>query len=315
MKISREVKTAILVIAGIAFCIYLFTYLKGEDLFGRTNTYYTEFDYNSLSMASPVTVKGNKIGKIESIQYDFESGKTKVAFNVTPELKFSKNSIVRLYQDGLMGGNGLAIVDANDGNIAKDGDFIKSEIKPGMISSLEKNFSGISEDLGSTLRASDTLLTNINALVEDDSDNGLKQTIAELNSTLKTFKNLASSANSLIKQNDEKIASMLANFEKSSSELAELTKGLNEANLAQSIKNLDDMVLKFNQLASGLEAGKGSMGKLLKDEKLYNNLESATKELELLILDIKLHPARYRRILSKKEIPYEKPTEAQLNNN
>ncbi|WP_299111378.1 MlaD family protein [uncultured Winogradskyella sp.] len=315
MKISREVKTAVLVIAGIAFCIYLFTYLKGEDLFTSTNTYYTEFDYNALSMASPVTVKGNKIGKIEEIKYDFETGKTKVSFNVTPDLKFSKNSVVRLYQDGLMGGNALAIVDAEDGTTAQAGDFIKSEVKPGMITSLEKNFSGISDDLGSTLRSSDTLLTNLNALVEDDSEKGLKRTIAELNSTLKSFQNLSYSANNLIKQNDEKIASMLENFEKTSAEFAILSKGLNEANLAQSIKNLDEMILKFTELASGLEAGEGSMGKLLKDEKLYDNLENATKELELLLLDIKLHPARYRRILSKKEIPYQEPTEAELNNN
>tara|TARA_R110002050_G_scaffold84521_3_gene180421 strand:- start:3044 stop:3991 length:948 start_codon:yes stop_codon:yes gene_type:complete len=315
LKISREVKTAVLVIAGIAFCIYLFTYLKGEDLFTSTNTYYTEFDYNALSMASPVTVKGNKIGKIEEIKYDFETGKTKVSFNVTPDLKFSKNSVVRLYQDGLMGGNALAIVDAEDGTTAQAGDFIKSEVKPGMITSLEKNFSGISDDLGSTLRSSDTLLTNLNALVEDDSEKGLKRTIAELNSTLKSFQNLSYSANNLIKQNDEKIASMLENFEKTSAEFAILSKGLNEANLAQSIKNLDEMILKFTELASGLEAGEGSMGKLLKDEKLYDNLENATKELELLLLDIKLHPARYRRILSKKEIPYQEPTEAELNNN
>ena len=143
----------------------------------------------------------------------------------------------------------------------------------------------------------------------------MKRTIAELNSTLKSFQNLSYSANNLIKQNDEKIASMLENFEKTSAEFAILSKGLNEANLAQSIKNLDEMILKFTELASGLEAGEGSMGKLLKDEKLYDNLENATKELELLLLDIKLHPARYRRILSKKEIPYQEPTEAELNNN
>lgn len=315
MKISREVKTAVLVIAGIAFCIYLFTYLKGEDLFTNTNTYYTEFDYNALSMASAVTVKGNKIGKIEEIKYDFESGKTKVSFNVTPELKFSKNSIVRLYQDGIMGGNALSIIDANDGDIAQNGDFIKSEVKPGMITTLEKNFSGISDDLGSTLRSSDTLLTNLNALVEDDSEKGLKQTIAELNATLRTFNSVGLKANRLLSQHDEKIATILENFEKTSSELAVLMKDLNEAKLSNTVKNLDEMILKFNSIASGLDAGQGSMGKLLKDENLYNNLENATKELELLLLDIKLHPARYRRILSKKEIPYEEPTEAELNNN
>ncbi|MUU77293.1 MlaD family protein [Winogradskyella endarachnes] len=315
MKISREVKTAVLVLAGIAFCIYLFTYLKGEELFTTTNTYYTEFDYNSLSMASPVTVKGNKIGKIKNIYYDFDSGKTKVAFKVTPDLKFSKNSVVRLYQDGLMGGNGLAIIDANDGNFAKDGDFIKSEIKPGMISSLEKNFSGISEDLGSTLRSSDSLLTNLNALVDDESEKGLKQTIAELNSTLRTYNRIGLKANSLLNQHDEKLGSILDNFDTTTKELAILMKDLNKAELANTVKNLDELILKFNQLATGLQAGDGSLGKFLKDDNLYDNLENATKELELLLLDIKLHPARYRRILSKKEIPYQEPTEAELNNN
>ncbi|MFK7831681.1 MAG: MlaD family protein [Winogradskyella sp.] len=315
MKISREIKTAVLVLSGIALFLYLFTYLKGEDLFSNSNTYYTEFDYNALTLSSGVTVKGNKIGKIEDIKYDFESGKTRVAFSVTPELKFSKNSIVRLYQDGLMGGNALAIIEASDGAMATSGDFIKSEVKPGMISSLEKNFSGISEDLGSTLRSSDSLINNLNAMVVDESGDGLKQTIAELNATLKSFKTVALNANKLINQNDEKIASLLDSFEKTSGELAIFTKSLNEADISKTVKDLDAMVLKFTALASSLEAGEGSLGKLLKDQTLYDNLEAATKEMELLLLDIKLHPARYRRILSKKEIPYEEPTEAELNNN
>ncbi|SDI23221.1 MlaD family protein [Winogradskyella thalassocola] len=315
MKISREVKTAILVIAGIAFCIYLFTFLKGEDLFDKSNSYYTEFDYNALKMSSPVTIKGNKVGEIEDIKYDFDSGKTRISFTVTPQLKFSKNSTVRLYQDGLMGGNALSIVEASDGEIAQPGDFIKSEVKPGMISTLEKNFSGISEDLGTTLRSSDTLITNLNALVVDESDDGLKQTIAELNATLKTFKNVGFKANNLLSKNDEKIASVLENFDKTSAELAILIKDLNDANLSNTVKNLDDMILKLNQLVTGLAAGEGTMGKLLNDDALYDNLDNTSKELQLLLLDIKLHPARYRRILSKKEIPYEEPTQEQLNNN
>ncbi|WP_178988838.1 MlaD family protein [Winogradskyella schleiferi] len=315
MKISREIKTAILVISGIALFIFLFTYLKGEDIFTSSNTYYTEFDYNGLTQSSPVTIKGNKIGKIEEIKYDFDSGKTLVAFSVTPELKFSKNSVVRLYQTGLMGGSALAIIDAKDGNIAQPRDYIKSEVKEGVISSLGEDFSGLSEGLGTTLKSADTLVSSLNTLVVDDSEDGLKQAIAELNATLKSFKNVAFTANNLISKNDDKIASLLENFDNTAAELSVLVKGLNEADLANTVKNLDDMILKFNQLASGLEAGEGSIGKLLKDETLYDNLESASKELELLLLDIKLHPARYRRILSKREIPYEEPTQEELNNN
>lgn len=284
-------------------------------MFSSSNTYYTEFDYNGLTPSSPVTIKGNKIGKIKAIKYVFETGKTNVEFSVTPELKFSKNSKVRLYQTGLMGGSALAIIDAKDGEYAEPGDFIESEVKEGVISSLGDDFSGISKELGTTLKSADTLVNSLNTLVVDDSDDGLKKTIAELNSTLKSFKNVAFAANNLISKNDEKIASMLENFDKTAEELSILVKGLNEANLANTVKNLDDMILKFNQLASGLEAGEGSIGKLLKDESLYDNLENASKELELLLLDIKLHPARYRRILSKKEIPYEEPTQSELNNN
>ncbi len=314
MKLTREIKTAILVLSGIALFIYLFTFLRGDDVFSNSDNYYTHFDYNALSESSAVTISGNKVGKVERIKYDYDTGKTVVYFSVDPLLKFSKNSKIRLYQTGLMGGNALAIINAKDENLANPGDFIASEIKPGLVSTLEKDFSGISSDLGATLKSSDTLLNNLNAMVLDESDKGFKQTISELNATLKSYKALSESIQGVIKANDQKIAQVLESFEKTSAELATLTKSLNEADISKTITNFNTSLLKINTLVSGLEAGEGTMGKLLKDEKLYNNIEAATKEMELLLLDIKLHPARYRRILSKKEIPYQKPTADQLNN-
>ena len=313
MKISREVKTAILVLSGIALFIYLFSYLKGEDIFTDTNTYYTEFDYNALSSSSSVTVKGNKVGKIEEISYDFETGKTRVSFSVNPRLKFSKSSIIRLYETGLMGGNALAIVDSYEGEQAKPGDFIQSEVQPGLITSLKNNFSGISTDLDSAIRSADTLMTSINALVVDESDEGLKSTISELNSTLKSFKVLSNSIQDVIKANDDKIASVLDNFEQTSKDLSELSSQLKEVDLSKTVANLNQTLTGIQAIMSSIDNNDGTIGKLLNDDKLYNNLEAASKEMELLLLDIKLHPARYRRILSKKEIPYQPPTDEQKN--
>lgn len=313
MKISREVKTAILVLSGIALFIYLFSYLKGEDIFTDTNTYYTEFDYNALSSSSSVTVKGNKVGKIEEISYDFETGKTRISFSVNPRLKFSKSSIIRLYETGLMGGNALAIVDSYEGEQAKPGDFIQSEVQPGLITSLKNNFSGISTDLDSAIRSADTLMTSINALVVDESDEGLKSTISELNSTLKSFKVLSNSIQDVIKANDDKIASVLDNFEQTSKDLSELSAQLKEVDLNKTVANLNQTLTGIQAIMSSIDNNEGTIGKLLNDDKLYNNLEAASKEMELLLLDIKLHPARYRRILSKKEIPYQPPTDEQKN--
>lgn len=304
MKISKEVKTGILVVLGIILFIFGFNYLKGQNLFDSNNVYYTEFDYNALTQSSLVTVKGNSVGKIQDITYDFKSGKTRVSFFVNEELKFSKNSIVRLYETSLMGGNAIAIILAEDGDIAKSGDLLKSEVEVGLVSSLSKNFSGISSELNSTLRATDTLFTSLNVLVNDASEAGLKSTIKALNETLKSFKTTSNKVNSLLTKNDKNIAGILENFKASSDGLASLTTELKNANVGATVETLNKTLNHLNSILAALNKGEGSMGKLLKDEALYNNLEGATKEMEALLKDIKLHPKRYFRILSKKEIPY-----------
>ncbi len=304
LKISKEVKTAILVILGIALFIFGFNYLKGKNLFESTDVYYTQFDYNALTKASTVTVNGNVVGKIQDIKYDYESGKTIVSFTVNDKLKFSKSSTVRMYETGLMGGNGLAIINSYEGEVAKYGDMLQSEVEPGLITSLTKNFSGISDNLDITLRSTDSLINNLNKIVIDDSEEGLKRTIAELNSTLKGFKQLSSSANGLISKNDENIAVILENFKTTSANLSLLTTELKDAKLGSTVETLNKTITSLNTVLATIEKGEGSMGKLLKDDALYNNLKGASKEMEELLRDIKLHPKRYFRILSKKEIPY-----------
>src|SRR5690606_5029740 len=151
----------------------------------------------------------NLVGKVQDIRYDYETGKTIVSFTVNEKLKFPKSSKVRMYETGLMGGNGLAIINSYSGEEAKYGDFLESEVEPGLITSLTKNFSGISDNLDITLKSTDSLINNLNRIVVDDSEEGLKRTIAELNSTLKGFKQLSYSANGVISKNDENIAVIL----------------------------------------------------------------------------------------------------------
>lgn len=305
MKLTREVKTAILVILGIVFLIFGINYLKGKNLLDSSKTFYTEFDYNALTTASPVTIKGNNVGKIKKIIYVSETGKTKVSFTVEDDLQFSKNSIIRLYELGIMEGNGLAIIPSNDKDIAKNGDVLQSEVEQGLIKSLTNNFSGLSNGLDSTLKSADSLFISLNGLVEDDSEEGLKHAIKELNATLASFNTLSGSFNSLIVKNQDSLTAVISNFNSVSKNLAILSEDLKEVEFSKTVANLDDTLLSINVLLADLENGEGSIGKLLKDDELYNNLEGASKELEELLEDVKLHPKRYFRVLSKKEIPYE----------
>ncbi|MCB4797520.1 MlaD family protein [Neotamlana laminarinivorans] len=307
MKISKEIKTGILVVLGIILFIFGFNYLKGQNLLESNNVFYTEFNYNALTPSSIVTVKGNPVGKVTDIKYDYKTGKTRVAFFVDEQLKFSKNSKIRLYETGLMGGNGLAIIIEKDGVLAKPGDLLQSEVEEGLVTSLSKNFSGLSTDLNSTLKSTDTLMASLNRLVNDKSSDGLKTTILELNQTLQSFRSTSNSVNGLVSKNDENIADILANFKIVSDDLSDLVKELKASELGATVASLNTTLSNLNGVLDKVNKGDGTVGKLLEDEALYNNLEGATKELEALLQDIKLHPKRYFRILSKKEIPYEEP--------
>ncbi|WP_223034536.1 MlaD family protein [Hanstruepera marina] len=310
MKISNEVKTAILVILGIVFLIYGINYLKGIDLLDSNSTFYTEFDYNALTEASPVTIKGNTVGKIKEIKYDFNTGKTRVSFTVDNKLKFSKNSKIRLYETSLMGGNGLAIIPANDNELAKSGDVLESEVETGLVNSLTNNFSGLSTGLDTTLKSADSLLLNLNSLVEDESENGLKQAIAELNKTLISFRSMSNSVNNLVAKNQEGLTAVINNFDSISADLASLSKDLKEVEISKTINDLDQALLSFNGLLEDLENGEGSLGLLLKDEKLYNNLEVASHQLKELLQDFKLNPSRYVKVSvfgGKNKDDYQKP--------
>lgn len=312
MKLSREVKTAILVISGILFLIFGFNYLKGKNLLDSSDTFYTEFDYNALTTAFPVTIKGNSVGKINKITYVTETGKTLVSFTVDKELKFSKNSKMRLYPMGLLDGNGLAIIPATDNEFAKSGDKLESEVEPGLIKDLTDNFSGLSDGLDGTLKSADTLLVNLNNLVQDDSNAGLKHAIKELNLTLSSFKNLSGSFNNLIAKNQDSLTQVISNFNAVSKNLAVLSEDLKDVEFSKTVANLDNTLQNVNSLLEGLDKGEGSMGKLLKDEKLYHNLEVASGQLSELLQDFKLNPKRYIHVSvfgGKNKNSYEKPVD------
>jgi len=293
LKLTLEVKTAILVILGIIFFIFGFSYLKGNNIFDSNNTYYTEFDYNSLNVSAPVTIKGNTVGKVKEIIYDFETGKTRVAFSVDKQLQFSKNSTISLFQAGLMGGNALEIIPVEDNQMAKNGDLIKSSIKEGLVNSLTSDFSQLSTNLDGTLSTVDTLMGNLNVLVADQSENGLKSTLAELNSTLKSYNGLAHSINALVKKNDANVTAMVENFNKTSANFSTMSEKLNKVDITKTVADLEATLGSVNKMLAGIEKGDGSIGKLLKDDKLYTNMEGAALQMEQLLEDMKLNPKRY----------------------
>lgn len=308
MKISKEVKTAILVISGIFLFIYLFNFLKGNDLFDSSRTYYTVYDnVEGLAPSTPVTINGLNVGKVLEIGFTEDgTGKVLVKLVVDNDFEFSKNSEAQLYEAGLIGGKAIAIIPAFDNaENATKGTVLKGTVKAGLTELVNQRLTPLQEKLETTIVSADSLLTNLNSIFDTKTKANLKNSIAQLNSTITSFKTTSTSINEMVTRNQDKLNTTLSNVENISGNLSKITDSIARADLAKTIRDLEKTIGNFDKVLTSIESGEGSMGKLLKEEGLYNNLEGATKELEELLKDIKLHPKRYFRILSKKEIPYE----------
>lgn len=308
MQITKEVKTGVLVILGILLFIFGFNYLKGENLLSSSRVFYTEYEnVEGLVASTPVTISGLPVGKVLDISFKEDgSGKLVVKLLVDSDFEFSKNSSAELYETGLIGGKAIAIVPAFDeAQNAEDGDYLEGGKKAGLTDLVNQRLTPLQDKIENMMLSADALLKNINDVFDEETKGNLKKSIAELSSTMASFKNTSASLNQMIQNNQEHIDSVLTNADKVTGNLADITKTISESNLDETIKSLEETLSSFNMMLTAMNNGEGTMGKLLKDDELYNNLTNASSELEALLKDIKLHPKRYTRIMSKKEIPYQ----------
>ena len=310
MKISKEIKVAILVLSGILLFIFGFNYLKGENILGSSRTFYAVYDnVEGLTASTPVTINGMPVGKVLETNFKGDgSGKLLVKLLINSEFQFSKNSRAELYETGLIGGKAIAIIPAFDGaaNAEKES-YLDGGVKAGLSELVNQRLTPLQEKIEKMMLSADELLVNLNDVFDEKTKNNLKESIAGLGATINSFKETSNALNQTIVNNQKNIDSVLSNANSLTSNLSEITNELNEAELGETVKSLKSSLQNFDSILTNLEKGEGSMGKLLKDEALYNNLKAASKEMEELLEDIKLHPKRYFRILSKKEIPYSEP--------
>lgn len=314
LKITREVKTAILVISSILLCFWGYSFLKGKNLFDTSRKFYVIYDnVEGLAPAAPVTINGLTVGKVNTITIDQNTGKLLVEIQMDNDFPVSKSSTASIYEPGFIGGKQISInPNFSDKNHAQSGDYLQPEVKLGLTASLEKNLTPIQEKLNKVLANADALLANLNDVLDANTKANLKKTIAELNTTMTNFSSVSASADKILAENKDKLGSAVANLDKTTGNFAKISEDLEKAKLGQTVENLEKTLANVNKLMADMEAGKGTMGKLMKDEAMYNNLTKASKEIELLLQDLRLHPTRYVNVslFGKKEKPYVAPTTA-----
>ena len=282
-------------IAGILLFIFGYNFLKNSSIFETDRIFYVKYDnVAGLAQSAPVTINGLTVGQVKSIDFENASGGLVVTFSVEKDFDFSKNSKVQIYSSGFIGGNNLGIIPANDGGaVAQTKDTLRGEIQAGMIDGIMEKFVPLEKSLELTLARLDTVLVGVSDILDEKTKENLRSGISNLNQTMASFNGVSRDMKSILSTNKEKLNSTMANLDKTAENFAKLSDSLAQIETGALVKNMEATIGKLNNIAQGIENGEGSVGKLLKDEKLYDNLTGASKQLEQLLEDMKLNPKRY----------------------
>ena len=311
MKITRETKTAILVIASILLFIWGYSFLKGRDLLTNYKTFYVEYDnVEGLVNSAPVTINGLIVGKVNEIKFLDRTGKIQVSLQIKSDFPFSKSSIASIYEPGLIGGKQIMITpNFKDNTVAESGMILKGDVKPGLTSLVAERLTPLQEKVEKMVVSADVLLKNVNSILDSKTKENLKSSIANLDATLAEFKTASKSVNEMLVENKGKINSTLSNVDKASANFAKISDSLSKANIGKTVKSLEKTLASVDKIMADVQAGKGTLGKLAKDETMYANLTKSSKELELLLQDFRLNPTRYVNVslFGKKNKPYKAP--------
>lgn len=311
MRLSREVKTGILAIGAILLFIFGYSYLKGTNLLEKNRIFFVKYkNVEGLGQGAPVTINGLKVGKVQKINFENSKGGLIVDFTVERDFEFSKHSIVRIYSTGLIGGKALGIFPIYDeSGIAKSGDTLSGEVQAGMLDEFSKTLAPLEEKLQATLGIVDSLLISFTAIIDEDTRTDLKKTISNLSVATKNFGDLSAKADNLLGRNGEKLDRTFSNLDNTAANFSKLSDSLAQIEVGQIVKNLENASAGLKEVVDKVNNKEGSVGKLLNDDAVYENLEGATRQLEELLQDLKLNPKRYVHfsLFGKRDKGYKDP--------
>lgn len=303
MKISNETKVGILAAFAIAIFIIGYNFLKGNDVFTSENDYYAVYDkVDGLTVSKPVLVNGFQIGRVSALTLQ-PNGQILAEFKIDPKYEIPKSTIAKLESTDLLGSKAVVFDLGTSKTYAASGDTLNANVQANILDQMEP----VQKKAQVVIARLDSILQSLNSILNpnfqrnvESSFNSIASTLRSLESTSKTVDGMVSiqsrridnilanaeSISSNLKNNNQQITSILTNFN-------QLSDGLAKSNFKQTLENADKAVNNLQLTINKINSGKGSVGMLLNDEQLYNNLNNASKNLDNLMIDLKANPKRY----------------------
>ncbi len=315
MTLSKEVKVGAFAVAAITVMYLGFNYLKGVDLLSGTSKYYVVYqDVAGLTKSNPVTINGYNVGRVSNIKLlQAKQNRILVELDIDSDIILGDTALAKLNAD-LLGGVSIVIFPGSIDKPLAPGDTLNAKIDPDLTELFLESAQPISDNLQATMR-------KLNVLLEDLSGSG-----EELKKALVSFTKLSNNLNARIYENKSSLKSTLAEFEKLTKNLNKtviglkptldnvrvLSDSLSQLELNTTLQRVDSLLIEITRLTHLMQNDTSTLGKLMHDDALYNNMNQTMADLDTLLVHINENPKHFFGPLGKSKKQIEK--EANKNN-
>ncbi|MBX2980639.1 MAG: MCE family protein [Flavobacteriales bacterium] len=308
MKIKREYTIALLVLGGALLLVFGVNYLKGLDLLQKRNIFYVVYkDVTGINGSSPVYYSGYKVGQVIGTELMPENGLIRVSFQVNEDkLRIPKDSRVQIYSADLFS-RALQLQLGTSADLAKAGDTLEGDTQLSLTDAVGEQIDPLKRKAEGMLASVDSVLSSLQMILNDSARRDIDASFSSIRSTLESFNRSAQRIDGLIADERATIHAVLDNVQRITQNLVRhneeisrilanvdsVTATLADGELKRMIGEMSETSAQLKGIMSRLEAGEGSLGNLLTNDTLYMNLENASRELDLLMEDVRINPNRY----------------------
>lgn len=288
MKLTKEIKIALVAIVGILILYFGINFLKGMNLFSTNNAYYMTFDdIQGLGASTPIYADGYKVGTVDGLEYDYkENGPIKVKVDINKDLRIPQGSKAEIVKD-LMGNLQVNLLLANNPRErVEPGGIIPGAVNGGMMDKAA-NLVPVVEKM---LPKLDSILTSVNALLADPALAASLHNVETITSNLTVS---TRELNTLMAGLNKQVPGMIGKANGVLDNTNRLTANLASLDVQGTLNKVNQTLESAHQFTEKLNSNQGSLGLLMNDTKLYDNLTSTMGHADSLVIDLKAHPKRY----------------------
>ena len=285
---TKEVKIALVAIAGVVVLFFGMNFLKGLNIFSSEDNYYVQFsDITGLSSSSPVYADGFKVGVVKDIIYDYtHSEGSKVLIGGDKQLRIPQGSSAEIVSDMLGNVKVNLLLANNPREKVAPGGLIKGMINDGAMGKLQDMVPAVEKMLPKL----DSIMTSLNAILADPA---IRQSLHNVQAITDNLTTSTAQLNTLMAGLNKNVPGMMAKANNVLDNTETLTANLAAVDVASTMRQVDQTIANVQQLTAKLNSKEGSLGLLMNDTQLYDNLNSTMRNADSLVIDLRQHPKRY----------------------